>query len=854
MTRHTLKNGLEVLIEEDHARKIAAAEFWVRVGSADEECFERGIGHLIEHMAFKGTPRRGVGQIAREIEALGGEINAYTSWDETVFHIAAPSTEIAHILDILVDAVFHPTIDPEELEREKQVILEEILETQERPERKSAELVFSTAFVASPYKYSVIGSKKMVEKFTREDVIGFREKWYVPSNIFLVVSGDVNTSEVLKEIEKLTSDLKPVGFFRPPRAVESAQKDIRSSFVTDKNSRETRLNIAFHVPQASSIDTNPLDIAADILGGRDSSRLVKSLKMDKRLVHTISVSCITPREPGLMLISATLDSSNLEAATRGIMEEISLLANEPPSFGELERAKVHIESQHVYSYETVQGMARGIGTSKADADDPNYEDKYLVLNRSVTPDEVSEVVRIYMGALSSTITVLAPEDDSKDCKIGSLAQIIRSFAPVLKVATETPSREPQTTLTQLSNGIRVLLTPDNSNPAVSVKIVHLGGKRFETRESQGIMNFVADMSTRGVEGISEVEISRIVEEMGGRLNGFSGYDSFGLSLTIFSRHMEKGLTLMSTIYNNPTFPEKEMERERQLIINRIKTKPDRPVQFALDCLNQTLYKTHPYGFCTEGTIATLAKFTRRDLMDCYHRYSVPANSIISIVGEFDQEKALGVLEDLFGNAPASSFEPPKVPVEPPIDHPREHIVRIPRAKAHIAMGFQAVSMSEQDRYPLEVLNNLLSGQGGSLFSELRDKQSLAYSVTSFMKPSLDKGEFGFYLACEESKVNRAISGLLGEIEKVRSSSSSDKEIRNAISNLIGNYEIRLQSTWTRAENMALNQLYGLGWNYKTEYVKRILEVKPEDLLRVAKQYLDPEKFVIVKIVPDSSAE
>ncbi|MGO8881937.1 MAG: M16 family metallopeptidase [Desulfomonilaceae bacterium] len=851
MTRHTLKNGLEVLIQEDHARKIAAAELWVTVGSADEESSERGISHLIEHMAFKGTARRGVGQIAKEIEALGGEINAYTSWDETVFHIAAPSTEIANILDILVDAVFNPALDSEELNREKQVILEEILETEERPERKSSQLIFSTAFVTSPYKYPVIGVKDIVEKFTREDVVAFREKWYVPSNMFLVVSGDVNTSEVLQEVEKLTADLRPVGFFRPPRAMELSQKDIRSSLITDKNARETRLNIAFHVPQASSIDTNPLDLAADILGGRESSRLIKSLKMEKRLVHSISVACLTPKEPGLLVISATLDSSNLEAATLGIMEEISRLANEHPSLAELERAKVHIESQHVYSYETVQGIARGIGTSKADAGDPNFEDKYLVLNRAVTPDEVSEVVRIYMRALSSTITVLAPEDNSKDCKIDSLTQIIRSFAPVLKVATETPSREPQTTLTQLSNGIRVLLTPDNSNPAVSIKIVHLGGKRFETEENQGIMNFVADMSTKGVEGVSEDEILRIVEEMGGRLAGFSGYDSFGVSLTIFSRHLEKGLNLISTIHNHPTFPEKEMERERQLIINRIKTKPDRPVEFALNCLNKALYKIHPYGFDTEGTPATVAKFTRMDLMDCYRKYSVPANTIIAIVGEFDQEKALKILDNLFGNVPASPFEPPKVPIESPVDHPWEQIVRIPRAKAHIAMGFQTVSMLEKDRYPLEVLNNLLGGQGGRLFFELRDKQSLAYSVASFMRPSLDKGAFGFYMACEASKVDRAFSGLLGEIEKVRSNSASDKEIKNALSNLIGNHAIRLQSTWSRAENMSLNTLYGLGWNYETEYVKKISEVKPEDVLRVAKKYLDPQKLVVVKIIPDS---
>ncbi len=177
LQRFILPSGLEVLVKEDHPRKVAAIQYWVKVGSADEEVPERGISHLIEHMAFKGTKRRGVGKIASEIEALGGEINAYTSWDETVFHVTMPSNATLQGLDILTDAVFRPVIDPKELALEKKVVIEEILEGEERPERKASKQIFYTAYSDSPYKYPVIGYKEVVEKFTQKDILSFRKKW-----------------------------------------------------------------------------------------------------------------------------------------------------------------------------------------------------------------------------------------------------------------------------------------------------------------------------------------------------------------------------------------------------------------------------------------------------------------------------------------------------------------------------------------------------------------------------------------------------------------------------------------------------------------------------------------------------
>jgi zinc protease len=848
----TLPNGLDVFVKEDHARKVATIQIWVKVGSADEALSELGISHVIEHMAFKGTEKRGVGKIASEIEALGGDTNAYTSWDETVFHVTVPSSAVSQGLDILTDAVFRPAINPQELEKEKQVVLEEILEGEERPERKASKLLFDTAYEKAPYKYPIIGYKEIVEKVTRDDIIKFRQKWYVPENMFVVVVGDVNPDELRTDLEKYTTDLKATGFFRPPRAGEPVQKEIRSAVLRDRNSRETRIHLAFHIPSMESADVNALDLAADILGARESSRLVKTLKKEKGLVNTISAFALTPKDPGILVVSATLDAKNLEPTTTGIMEQIALLQKQPPDPEELERAKTHIESQHIYARETVQGMARSIGSFEADLGDANYEEKYLKLNQTITPEQISSVTRRYLVPPNATISMLIPEGQVEDFEIEQLVKLVRPFGTPVKAAAAQEAAEAATVVRTFPNGLRVVLRPDDSNPVASFRIAMLGGKRFETKETEGIMNFISQMLNKGTSKMTEDEISRKVEDMGGRLNGFSGYDSFGFFATFFSRNADVGLELLAQLYTDPAYPADRLERERSLILNHIKTEPDRPVQYAVNVLNATVFKDHPYAFVKEGTLATVSGFTADDLKRTYARYAVPSNTVITGVGDLDVEKTLARIEQLFGKLPAKEVQTRQISPEEPLNTVRENVVRIPRAKAHMAMGFRGTTVSDQDRYPMEVLNNVLAGQGGRLFLQLRDKESLAYVVTSFVRPGLDPGLFGLYIATEPSKSDKAMEGLYREIEKVKSQPINAAELQRSMTNLIGNHLISLQSSWSRAENTALNTLYGLGYDYDMEYVKKISKVTPEDVLRVAKKYLDLQRCAIVKILPEEN--
>ncbi len=357
-----------------------------------------------------------------------------------------------------------------------------------------------------------------------------------------------------------------------------------------------------------------------------------------------------------MILSATLDAKNLETVTQTIMEELARLAEKPPSGEELQEAKTHIESDHVYARETVQGVARSMGAFKNQLDDAEYAEKYLTLNAAVRPEQISAAVHTYLMPPNVTVSVLLPEGEAKDFRIENLEKIVSRFQPGVKTVSPPRSMPADSALfKKLSNGVKVVLVPDNSNPVISFRIACLGGKRFETEDTQGIMNFMARMLKKGAAGMTEEEIARKVNEMGGSVDGFSGYDSFGLYASFFSRYWNQGLELLSQMYADPTFSQDKLERERDLIINNIKTEQESPTEYLLKVLNKTVFPTAPYGFDQLGTVHTVSAFTGDDLKQAYHRFAVPSNTVIAVVGKMDTIKVMDALEQLFGKTTAKTF-------------------------------------------------------------------------------------------------------------------------------------------------------------------------------------------------------
>jgi zinc protease len=858
--RYQLPNGLTVVLQENHAAKVVAFQAWVAVGSADESPEIAGIAHVFEHMLFKGTARRGVGQIAHEVEAAGGEINAWTSFDQTVYHLVLASRFFDTGLDILADALQNSSFDPKELESELKVVLEEVKQGEDNPSRVASQALFGAAYSRHPYRRPVIGYTKTVKSFTRERLLDFFHRWYVANNVTLVIVGDFDVKRAQAAIAEAWGKMASRPLARPERK-EPAQKSARAKVVT-QDVRETQVGIAFHIPGIHHDDTAALDILAIILGQGDSSRLTLGLKRRDQVVTDAYAYAYTPRDPGLLVSGATLPPEQLDAAFAGLLSETFRLRHEEVSDTELAKAKAIIESDAVYQKETVQGQARKLGFFETVGGGIAWEDEYNRQVRAVTPATLMAAACKYLTVDNATIAALVPEK-----KPGDTRKLESQLTAALEAASDeaearwappaaAPSaRDEEVVRIKLPSGARLLVKRDPSVGLVAMRAVWIGGLRYEDARSNGVNNLLAALVTRGTRTRSGDELAHEVEAMAGSIGGFSGRNSFGLRGELLARHWERGLELLADCILEPSFSEEELEKERRQALEEIRTQADNISSETFRLFQQTLYPKHPYRLDVIGTADSVASLTRRRLIDYYKRHMATSQMTLAIVGDVDPQAVVAKVRALFGNA-GKAAPPPEAPAAPwDAAHPvaAQQVWKFQnKQQAHIVYGFPGTTITDGDRFPLEVLSTILSGQGGRLFVELRDKRGLAYRVSAFSVEGVDPGYFAVYIATSPENLAVAKSGIEDELGKIVATPVPKSELERAKRYLVGAHEISLQRRAALASTLAFHEAYGVGWDEYRRYAPGILGVTAADVQRVAKKYLDRSRAIVATVKPEET--
>ena len=359
-----LDNGLTVLVREDHGAPVVTAQFWVRAGSITEGPWTgAGLSHVLEHMLFKGTTTRGVAQIARDIENQGGSMNAYTSFEQTVFHINIPAENWRTAVDILADCMMHATIPEEELAREKQVILREMAMNRDDPDHRAERLLWSAAYIRHLFRHPVIGYPDIYNQVTRNDVVAYYQRMYRPNNIVFVVVGDVTAADVLARLRELTKDFRmgPVEpAFVPPEPPQLSPRERHEEMPI----QISHLGLAWHIPAVTHPDVCALDVLAIILGQGRSSRLYRELQQKRGLVHSIEASSYTPSQPGLFSIEATADADQRDAAIAAARAEVEKLRADPVTDDECHKAVKISVSRYIDQLKTMEGQASDIGQNE----------------------------------------------------------------------------------------------------------------------------------------------------------------------------------------------------------------------------------------------------------------------------------------------------------------------------------------------------------------------------------------------------------------------------------------------------------------------------------------------------------
>jgi zinc protease len=858
LTRYELDNGMTVLLHPSTAAPVVACNVWVGVGSADEEPIEAGLAHVHEHMLFKGTDRRKVGEIAREVEAAGGHINAFTSFDQTCYYVVMSSRYFETGLDILADAIRNSSFDAEELDRELEVIQEEIKRGKDNPAREASLKLFETAYAEHPYRLPVIGTSESVDSFGRDDVLAFYRKHYQPENMALVLVGDFEIERARALVEEHFGSMESGDFQATKRGVEPEQTGFRG-WTTQADINQAHLRVGFHVPHATHEDIPAIDLLGAILGYGDSSHLYQVIQREQQLVNAINAGAYTPKDAGLFMVSGQYqlpeEGRSDTEVVEAIMREVFRFRHMRPSHVDLDRARTMIESQEIYSKQTVQGLAMKIGRYQMIAGDPEFEQKYYAALAEVTPEKVREVARKYLRPENCTVVLSRPFSHGPvevDQLEGSTARAFETadsehVSAAIEIDQEGFGR------VEFPDGPTLIVQEDPSVETFSVRALTLGGLRFEGPENNGINSLLSQLIDKGTSKWSAEEIAHRVESMAGSISGLGGRNSFGLSMSGLSQFFESSFELFAGCLLDATIPDEEFAREQRHQLEYIQSRRDRLAAVSFEQFSAAFFAPHPYGMPSNGSAESIAGLSSEDVRDYYERLIHPRNLVVVVVGDVDAELAEQLTERYFAGHDAR--EPMRPQIEEPTPPASAELVtgELDKEQAHIIVGFEAPPLGHESKYPLEVLYAILSGQGGRLFYELRDRQSLAYSVGARIVFGLDASAFVITIGTSPEKIEQATAGIVEEVDKLRAETITKEEVERAKLYLIGSHDIGLQKHSARSLTVGLDELYGLGYKRSLGYGERIEAVTVADVQQVVDRYLDPERM-LVSIVKPSEAD
>ncbi|MDP3151575.1 MAG: pitrilysin family protein [Archangium sp.] len=860
--RYRLPNGLTVVLEQQRHAPVVAFQVWVKVGSADESPEEVGLAHLHEHMLFKGTGRRGLGEIARSIEAHGGEINAWTSFDQTVYHVVMASRHARQGLDVLADAVRNSSFDAAELTREIEVVCEEIKRSLDMPGRRASKTLFGEAFKTHPYGRPVIGFEADVRAHTRERVLAFYGKHYQPSNMVLSAVGDFDEATLRTQVDELFGG----EWARAPRPAfhRAAEPDFSGVRVVLQRDdvKDAHLHLAFQIPGVEHRDTAALDVLAMLLGQGDASRLSLEVRRKRSLARDVNAWAWTPRERGLFAASLTTTPATLSEAFEETVRVMATLTRVEAEPDEVETIKALIEAEAVYQRETVQGLARKLGYYESMAGGLEREASYYEAISQVTARQLREVADTYFTFDRAVVTGLLPhETQLSEQRVREVLTHVAANRPATlparTLAAPTPLRlvgnvrkeKPGTTLHKLDNGATLIVREERAVPLMALRASFHGGVRYETPEESGLTTLLSRTLTRGTSTLGAEAFSHLVDSMAGSLSAIAGRNSMSLRGEFLSKHFDRAFELFADSLQNPAFSDEEFERERTQQLQDIASRDDRPSSLAFELFAKTLWLAHPYRQSTLGEKNTVEQLSPAALRRYHAKWMDPSQMTLAVVGDVDTEVVLERARAALGGTRGGAAAAPTVAPEPAWTGPRESRRTLQKAQTHLVLGFPGARMTDPWRRGLEVMQTLLSGQSGRLFLELRDKRSMAYSVSAMLMEGIDPGSFSIYMGTSPEKVEAALAGIRAELEKLQVDLVTDAELSRAKEHLIGTQGIGLQRNGARAGVMALDACYGLGAEAFLRYPEEIAAVTAEDIRSAAQRVIDFQRQALAVVGP-----
>lgn len=838
-TVHKLKNGQTVIIEQIKNNPIVTIDTWIKTGSINEDDSNTGISHFLEHLFFKGTKTHPTGEFDKILESKGAVTNAATSKDFTHYYITIASNYFDLATELHADMLLHPEIPQEEMDKERKVVIEEIAKSANVPETQCYENLIKMMYPTHPYKRRVLGSEKVVENVTRQEVLDYYNTYYSPANMITLVIGDVEPKHALEMIEKnfSTKYRKPVvKNFKREKMLTSQKRDIIKS-----DTSTAYMLIGYRSANISEDDTYALDVLSTILGSGRTSRLYHTIKDKKQLVNSISAYNSTMRDDGLFVFKASFLPENMNLVECAIYEEISKIQKDGITDTELSTAKKMIESTTYYERESVSNIATEMGYLVTLTGGTTYYENYLNNINKVTKEDVKRVANKYLQNTNSAVSIVVPKNT--DCDNALIDN--KNLKNVSNITNNPKVTDSNSTIKKYvyENGLTMLINDSQYNDIIAINIVFKGGDFLSAKK--GTSSMYGGLLLKGTSKYNAKELAQMMEEKGIYISTSETTDAFNINVLTTKTYLDSTLEILREILKDSVFEQSELDKLKKLTINQLKQTKDNPLKLALDGFKSKIFGDSQYNGSSQVLEKTIPSITREDILDYRNKISNPKNIIVSVTGNIENKDAfLNEFGSMFESKDNSVFDYSKYSVNK-INSKTVVEKKLNNQKtAWLILGWQTEGLSNlKDYATLNIINTILgSGMSSRLFVNLREAEGLAYQLGSSYSPNMLSGSFIVYIGTNPDSLEHSRQKALVEVSRFKTEFVTEKELKEAKDRILGQYVIALETNSDKANSIGWFEASGRGFKFIDNYADLINSVTPSDIIEVANKYFN-ENYV-----------
>jgi zinc protease len=849
-TKFVLSNGLTVIVHEDHKAPIVAVNLWYHVGSKNEKVGKTGFAHLFEHLMFGGS-EHSKDRYIKALESVGAtDLNGTTAFDRTNYFENVPTSALDFTLWMESDRMAYLDLSQKTLDLQRGVVQNEKRQDENEPYALTEEFIPENTYpVGHPYSWDVIGDMADLDAASFKDVQEWFKTYYGPSNVVLVLAGDIDVATAKEKVQKYFGDIPP----GPPvthQQVWIAKMSGTHRSVTQDRVPLPRIYMVWNVPEFGSADAAYLRLVSSCLGEGKTSRLYKRLVYDDQIATDVTVYQDSREIGGQFYIQVTArPGHNLDEIEKEIHEELARFIQSGPTAEELQRVQTGYLSDFVRGIERIGGFG---GKSDRLAEYAVYTgnpDGYKITLQRIHDAKAEDLKSAASRWLSDGVYIadVLPFPDYKPASTGA----DRTKPPALEPAPEL--KLPKLQRASLSNGLKIILAERHEVPLVNFWLAADAGYAADQFTKPGTAKLTAALLTDGTKTRNALQINDESALLGARLGAYADLDLNYVTLSSLKSKLEPSLSLFADVVLNPSFPDADFKREQKLQLDAIEQEQKDPIEMALRVFPGLVYGPgHAYGnpLTGSGTTASVQQITRDDLQNFHRVWFHPNNTTLIVVGDTTLAELTPKLEKLF-----SAWTPEKVPVKnlstvKPASEPEVYIVDKPGAsQSMIIAGHVSLAPDPTREIAIRAMNDDLGGTFSSrLNMNLREDKHWAYGAGSFLWGAKAQRPLFIYAPVQTDKTKEALVEVNKEIRGILEGRPVTTEELTAIQ---ANETLSLPGSRETIDSVGysiIDQLkFGLPDDYYETMAGKIRALKTTDLDAAAKQVIHPGSLVWVVV-------